>query len=319
MATPEKFSPPYNFQSELGDAFGLHLDNSFNQISRSISSVVDLLMLLARTDGRLANSTVHLQSLTDELKKFIQGQLGNWKLTGPWVANRRYKYGDIVEWEGAPYGCHQDHVAGANFLDDYQVYQYWQMLGGDTGLFATVAYVDTSIQALSDYLQGSLSPFETIEHAEETYAPKISPVFTGDPKAPTVALNYALKDVLVNLETLLSIFTTRNRWRRAQDVDQIVLPYQSSILTDCSQSNIFHITMTGNATLENPINAAAGGTYIWHIDQGGSGNNLMVYGTRFVSSGGSSLALSTHQGAKDTLTAVFDGSLFRCALSKDFR
>lgn len=168
--TPSKYQPLNSFQL-LDEAIGVQLDRNFASLAQSISSVVDVLSVIARTDGKLANSTVHMQTLTDELYKYIQGKTNNWSLKGAWQQFRRYEYGDIVQYGASAYGCCVTHGASDNFNNDFTSKGYWQVLTGDNGNTPSIAYVDTQDSAMMASVLSTVSAiYETSLHAANTYA-----------------------------------------------------------------------------------------------------------------------------------------------------
>lgn len=96
------------------------------------------------------------------------------------------------------------------------------------------------------------------------------------------------------------------------------LAFAATIATDCSLGNVHSVTLTGDATLGAPTNLKAGATYIWNLDQDGTGGHIITYNSIFIFPAGSIISLSTAALAKDTLTGVYDGTNIRCQLSKEF-
>lgn len=167
--TIEKYKPIANYKP-LDEVLGSSLNNEFRGIALSISRIVDVLNVLARDDSRLANSTVHLQALTGDLYKFIQGNVGKFTLRGQWVPQSYYRYGEMTEFDGVAYGCCQDHAASTDFMVD-KAAGYWQILSGDTGSNVTLAYVNTAIQTSADDVLNTVSQiYITALEAAQTYA-----------------------------------------------------------------------------------------------------------------------------------------------------
>jgi hypothetical protein len=92
--------------------------------------------------------------------------------------------------------------------------------------------------------------------------------------------------------------------RAAISVD---LPYSSTVVTDASAGDVFNITLTGNATLANPINPVAGKTLRWAIRQDATGNRSVTLGNKFniPSSATSPLPFSTAANKMDILAATY--------------
>jgi len=92
----------------------------------------------------------------------------------------------------------------------------------------------------------------------------------------------------------------------------------ATIATDCSQSNVFTITLSGNRTLASPSNMNAGATYIWIISQDATGGRTLSYGSAFTWPGGTAPDLSVGANDVDIISAVYDGTKLRAVINKDF-
>lgn len=294
------------------------MDAEFQNLKTAIDSIVLLLNLVSRDDGKVANRSVGVDQLQDELIKFIVGQDLRWNLKGAWKSGASYKYGDIVENGTYAYICPVDHTAGTSFTNDKGA-GMWQVLSSDTGTYATPAYIDLQVANMQAYVLSQMSMYELIAHAAATYATLASPTFTGTVTVPTVDLTDASTVKAVNLAALLSLKGAANTWTKSQNVAAVDLTFQSPITTDASLGNVFNVTLGGNVQLANPTNLVSGGTYIWNINQDGTGSRVLTYGSLFKFPTGVAPALTTTAGAKDSLTAVYDGSILRCAIVKDFR
>jgi lysophospholipase L1-like esterase len=82
------------------------------------------------------------------------------------------------------------------------------------------------------------------------------------------------------------------------------LTYASSINWDASNPDI-SITLTGNATLNNPTNLIVGATYTLYLYQDSVGNRTLSFGSIF---NGFSPVLSTSANAVDIFTFKYDGT-----------
>lgn len=311
------YNPNYNFQSNGVDP--AKLDQQFSAIKNALDGIVSALNVITRTDGKLGNSTVTPRSLTDELVRFIMGNVNNWRLRGPWASGVRYAFGDIVEQGGKAYGASVAHDSSTDFAVDKSL-GYWQFLSNDSEAYALTSYVDSQITQLLAQLADPVDGYETIAHAEATYAPKNSPQFSGLPLAPVLDVSQAQAHAaaIATLGSVISILASKNTWNKAQAVQQKELECTSSIVTDCGESNVFLLTLTSNATLENPINLVAGGTYIWNIYQDSIGGKLLSYGSLFRFPSRSTPSLTSSAGAGDTLTAVYDGKILRAAMARNY-
>lgn len=97
----------------------------------------------------------------------------------------------------------------------------------------------------------------------------------------------------------------------------VVLPYAPTITPDFSQGNAFRVTLTGNLTLANPVNAVSGSTYRMFFVQDGTGNRTLTLGTAFKTAGGAPV-LSTGANAQDRMAWYYDGTSFFGELFKAF-
>jgi hypothetical protein len=90
---------------------------------------------------------------------------------------------------------------------------------------------------------------------------------------------------------------------------------------DCSLSNVFTSTLSGNVTgAVNISNMDDGQTINWRIQQDGTGNRTMAWPSNFRWAGGTAGVLSTTVNAVDLLVATFFASTgtWLCALLKNF-
>lgn len=91
------------------------------------------------------------------------------------------------------------------------------------------------------------------------------------------------------------------------------------ITPNFAAAKIFTVTLGGNRTLANPINAAAG-MYIVRVTQDGTGGRTLAFGNAYRFPGGIVPGLSSAAGARDVLTIFTTGDgTFDVLLSADFR
>lgn len=90
-----------------------------------------------------------------------------------------------------------------------------------------------------------------------------------------------------------------------------------TISTDCAVDNVFTVTLGGNRTLGAPTNAVAGATYLWIINQDGTGSRTLAFNAAFKFPGGIAPTLSTGANDIDVLSGVYTGSAFLCSLVND--
>jgi hypothetical protein len=114
------------------------------------------------------------------------------------------------------------------------------------------------------------------------------------------------------------ICNASNTFGKAQGSAQVALSDAANIATDASLGNVFAVTLGDNRTLDNPTNLVSGFTYIWNINQDGTGSRTLAYGSVFKFPGGSTPVLSTAASSKDSLSCVYDGTDLRCVISKGF-
>lgn len=98
----------------------------------------------------------------------------------------------------------------------------------------------------------------------------------------------------------------------------VVIPYAASITLDLNAGINFKINpLTGGCALENPINAKPGQSGFIEIQQDGTGNRVMTFGTSWTGANGTDPVLSTPPNTKDVLEyqVMSDGTLL-CSLIK---
>jgi len=93
----------------------------------------------------------------------------------------------------------------------------------------------------------------------------------------------------------------------------------ANIATNCALGNVHEVTLAGNRTLDNPTNLADGATYIWRLNQDGTGTRTLAFGSAFNFAGGTVPTLSTAPSSRDILTGVSDGTIIDCSLALDFK
>lgn len=85
----------------------------------------------------------------------------------------------------------------------------------------------------------------------------------------------------------------------------------ANIVTDCTNSNSFAVTLGDNRILDNPTNLKEGATYVWIIKQDITGSRTLTFGTYYKFAGGVAPTLSPDGGSVDIITAIAqnDGSV----------
>ncbi|HEY6330722.1 MAG TPA: hypothetical protein VI756_15405 [Blastocatellia bacterium] len=80
-----------------------------------------------------------------------------------------------------------------------------------------------------------------------------------------------------------------------------------TIATDASQANKFRVTLGGNRTLSNPVNAVDGETVTWEVIQDGTGSRTLALGAAFeFGTDVTALNLSTTPNLRDFVTAEYN-------------
>lgn len=94
----------------------------------------------------------------------------------------------------------------------------------------------------------------------------------------------------------------------------------ATIVTDASESNVFKVELEGNRTLANPDYLQDGFTYMWIIQQDGTGSRTLTYGDKFKFPSGITPTLTTTVSGIDTLSCVYDGDrdILLCNLQNDY-
>lgn len=91
----------------------------------------------------------------------------------------------------------------------------------------------------------------------------------------------------------------------------------SSIAWNLSAGGLATVTLSGNRTLANPTNIAAG-IYMLKVIQDGTGSRTLAYGTSYKFAGGVVPILSSAAAAYDILTFFCDGTNMNCIPSYNF-
>lgn len=86
-----------------------------------------------------------------------------------------------------------------------------------------------------------------------------------------------------------------------------VLTDAASVVSDWGISNRFRVTLGGNRTLANPLNALDGQTAIYEIIQDGSGSRTLAYDTKFkFGTTLSSITLTTTASKRDFIGVYYN-------------
>lgn len=93
-----------------------------------------------------------------------------------------------------------------------------------------------------------------------------------------------------------------NVWSAGQSSAPVALAFNTTITPDFSTGNIFTVTLTGNATLANPNNLAAGQCGQLFVTQDSTGSRTLAYGSEWKFPGGTAPTLTTTPNATDILS-----------------
>lgn len=94
----------------------------------------------------------------------------------------------------------------------------------------------------------------------------------------------------------------------AQRGAPVVLTYNTTLTPDFNIGNNFSVTLTGNATLANPLNQTAGQSGQIVITQDGTGSRTLAYGGNWKFPGGTAPTLTTTANAVDILAYYVESS-----------
>lgn len=112
-------------------------DAEFNAVELTLDQVVAALNGITRDDGKLANRSVSIDTLSPDVFLALTYINGGWQIRGDWLTNTIYKVGDLVKNGTTTYVCTTLHVSGPDFNADL-LDGYWlainQKIPNDDGL-----------------------------------------------------------------------------------------------------------------------------------------------------------------------------------------
>lgn len=85
-----------------------------------------------------------------------------------------------------------------------------------------------------------------------------------------------------------------------------------------TEGNLFHITLTEDAILENPTSPIKGATYMFLINQNTVGQWTLAYGDQFLFPDGVTPIIDLNGNSKNLMTTIFDGTHFLVVSIKNF-
>jgi hypothetical protein len=105
--------------------------------------------------------------------------------------------------------------------------------------------------------------------------------------------------------------TQVNGWTGQQYFDSTTLTFSSNISWDLDLNQVTEITLTGNATLNNPSNIRDGATYILHVVQDSSGAHTLAFGTNYKFVGDAVPVITSNANHRDIFTfTAMGGKLY---------
>lgn len=127
-----------------------------------------------------------------------------------------------------------------------------------------------------------------------------------------------VSSVLTTVQTTLAaiaIFfrTLLGVWSKNQSVTPVALTSGTTVAIDASLSNNFKLTMTGACKLSNPTNLTEGMVLNFAITQDATGGRALTFDTMFKFPGGTIPTWVTTAGAKNFISAYYDGAALRCS------
>lgn len=105
--------------------------------------------------------------------------------------------------------------------------------------------------------------------------------------------------------------TQVNGWSGQQYFDSTTLTFSSNISWDLNLNQVTELTLTGDATLNNPTNIQNGSTYILHVVQDGTGTHSLSFGSNYKFVGDAAPTISPTANYRDIFTfSAMGGNLY---------
>lgn len=146
-----------SFQTPDAPTVGQDLEAEFNEIELALDETQARLAEIQRDDGRLANESVHPDSLSKAVRAILASRNG--LIRGDWVAATQYAIGDVVGNAGITYLAAFTHVSTADFNVDLVNGRWLQISGGTGGGGGPIAIGD--VTGLTTALAGKASTTAT--------------------------------------------------------------------------------------------------------------------------------------------------------------
>lgn len=152
MAQPQLYSRDYSFTAFYNanptlPPPGSQLDTEFDAVGESIEQIIENLALIQRDDGRLANGSVRVSSVHQEVWLITQG----WTPRGDWASLTSYAFKDVVIQGANIYVCLVAHQSTTFTFDEGL--GYWMIFGSDVEIAVTSVFGRTGaiVATAGDY------------------------------------------------------------------------------------------------------------------------------------------------------------------------
>ena len=163
-----------------------------------------------------------------------------------------------------------------------------------------------------------LDGIEASATADQTGA-EIKALYEAEANAYTDTLNTKLAGIEAGAEVGDADLDTTQTFTKAQRGSVGTLTDGATITADFAEKNNFTVTLGGNRTLANPSNLTAGQSGVIVINQDGTGNRTLAYGTYWKFAGGTAPTLSTGANEMDVLSYyVVSSTVIVASLGADF-
>ena len=108
-------------------------------------------------------------------------------------------------------------------------------------------------------------------------------------------------------------------YTKPQTITPQTLTYAATIAIDASLTEIFRLTLTGNAIISNATNLVDGTTYLFWIIQDSTGSRIITWGTNYDFGVLGTPTLTTTANKKDLLSFISDGTkLYFLGIAKTY-
>ncbi len=141
-STPSTYSRAYSFNgystsNPTDPQIGSNIDNEMDDIAAAFNKTVNNLIEIQRSDGKLANLSVHNNAFDQSALQLIANKF---TARGAWAATTAYAIGDMVSFGGNTYVTLEAHTSSASFTTDSA--KWLVLANGDVSTdAATVEYL----------------------------------------------------------------------------------------------------------------------------------------------------------------------------------